>query len=155
MELFFRRGITKAWLVNTVTASAPTAVQILAGQNVSGRITDPLDIGLEDAPLGPLTEWGTSTVTYELGPETAKPIRLTIPEPWEVDALMTDLARGVQTNLVMFPLGLDDFLPTVGDLCEVWPVTSCGPRRTNWTSVAMWTVLLLPRATPVINVALV
>jgi hypothetical protein len=73
------------------------------------------------------------------------------------DANYALLAKGTAGFVVIFYRGLAGATPAAADKCEVWPVTSSGPRRLYGmdATAAKWSVTLSPSAPPSTNAAVI
>jgi hypothetical protein len=157
---FFRRGTSVLWWVTSIAnTSAPAATEINAGTDISRFVGGIDGLTINDTPTGGYVDWDQTTSVPLAGTSEVTPATLHLYEQkgTSSNTLRTTLAPGAAGNLVMFPVGLAGSVPTVGDLCEVWPMVSAGPRReySIGNDPARWRCLLIPTAVPVLDAVLV
>lgn len=149
---FFRRGKTKVFFVPTLASkTAPTAVQINAGTNLTPGIASLEGFTFDNSPI-PTPDMDSTFTTSIPGEDTAADSRLNFYErtPTTGNPNQAALAKGTTGNIVIFWGGIAGASPAASDKCEVWPIQSTGYRReyTVGNDPARWSVGFTPTDTP-------
>lgn len=124
MAEFFRRGVTRVFVVPTiVNLAAPTVAEITAGDEITDSIADISGFRFSNSriPIPKLSNPFTGTIA---GENTADDSTLTFYEDDTANPLRATFAMGTQTNLVFFSTGTAGANPAAADEAEVWPVES-------------------------------
>lgn len=153
---FFRRGITKIYLVPTVTASAPTVAQVTAGVDISDLIAEINGFSFTNSPI-PTPKLSTTFTTTIAGEDTTEDSNLKLYEKKTTNPQQAALAKNTKTNVVIFYKGFAGSAPAAADRVDVWPVQSTGPNReySMDNTPAFWHVGFAATDPPTQDVALV
>jgi hypothetical protein len=119
---FFRRGVSRVFVVPTITnLGAMTVAQATAGTEITDRVADIAGFKFANSRIA-LPKLSTTFTGTIPGEDTADDSSLTFYEPKATDTLRTTLAKGTITNIVIFFRGTAGANPAVGDTYEAWPV---------------------------------
>lgn len=152
-DRFFRRGISKAFFVPTITnINAPTVAEVGAGDEMTEEIAELTGWTFSNNPIN--TPDLSNTFTPNIpGEDTAADSSIVFYENRggaSANPLQAGLAKGTAGFVVLFFDGTAGASPAASDECEVWPVTSTGPYREYSTGndPARWGVRFATTAPP-------
>lgn len=156
MTEFYRRGITRVFAVPTLTLTAPTAIQVNAGTEVTEAVADITGFTFQNSPIA-TPKLSTTFTTSIAGEDTAEEPQLTFYEDDDTNPLQATFAKGTITHLVFFYKGTAGATPAAADEVEIWPVQSTGPSReySMDNTAAKWMARFTPTDPPVFDDALV
>jgi len=129
MAKFFRRGVSKIKFAPAVAAysdttglgvGSPTRPEIVAGQDLSGALSEISGFMLSNSPI-PIPDILTTFTGQINGEDTVDSSTLTLYDDDTATTIRTALAKGVNGFILLFPYG-----DTSTKRCEVWPVRSTG-----------------------------
>lgn len=123
MAEFFRRGVTRIYLVPTITMAAPTVAQISAGTEITDSVANIEGFRYSNSRI-PIPKMSSDFTPTIRGENTADDSTLTFYEDDASNPLRTTLAKGTQTNVVIFSVGTAGASPAIGDKVDIWPVES-------------------------------
>lgn len=157
---YFRRGVTRVFTVPTITVTAPTAVQVNAGTELSTKndLADVQGFSYTNQPIAIPDYYDNFTGKIVGEDQSADGVLHFYDKKGTAPAnpLKTALAKGTVTNIVIFPAGCAGATPAAGDLCDVFPCTSSGPARDySLTEAAKWHTTMPSSSRPTQDVALV
>lgn len=151
MGEYVRKGVSKLVFVTTIAnQAAPTAVEINAGVDLSGKLADIAGMEFENTLLPKENLATTFTPTVPGGDSAAEPV-LQFYDDDTVHTVRTALARGTTGYLVQCPYGI-----TAALRAEVWPVKVAGVNDI-WTvqnEIAQFKVKFGATAVPSQNAAI-
>lgn len=157
---FFRRGISKAFFVPTISSqAAPTAVEVNAGTSLTALVAELNGFSFENQPID-TPNMSETFVSKIPGEDQSADSTIVFYEQRGTDPanpLMATLAKGTAGYIVIFFGGTAGASPAATDRADVWPVISTGvPRQYDLgNEAAKWSCMFAPTAAPSINVALV
>lgn len=156
MPDFYRPGVTRIFLVPTITMAAPTAVQVNAGVEITDDVGDIAGFRYSNSRIQ-VKRMSSDFVPTIRGENSADDSTLTFYEDDTSNPLRTTLAKGTQTNVVFFSAGTAGATPAAGDEVDIWPVESAAiPKSYSMgNDAAQWMAELGNTAVPVEDIALV
>lgn len=124
MAEFFRRGVTRVFVVATVAnPAAMTVIEATAGEEITDSIADISGFRFSNSRINvpKLSSSFTGTIA---GEDTADDSSFTFYEDDTTNPLQATLAKGTQTNVVFFTRGTAGASPAAADEYQLWAVES-------------------------------
>ena len=133
MSRYFRRGTTKIYFAPSINdVDSPTVAEMAAATELSCEIAEISGFAFQNNPID-VPDMCAEFVKKIPGEDTADDSEMTFYEDDTSNPLFVTLAKGEEGFIVFFPYGVGGASPTVGDDCEVWPVSVAKTTR-EWSA---------------------
>lgn len=121
---FMRKGITKIYLVPTITnTAAPTTAQITAGTNLTPQVAEVSGFTFTNNPIS-TPDMDTAYVSQIAGEDSGEASSITFYElRGGTDTINAALTKGLNAYICIYYAGIAGATPAASDKLEVWPIS--------------------------------